>query len=446
MDYRPRTTSRGDADTVGPGACAREQPPATGQAKGTVQEKGESQKMVKNKEAIKQYAAGGGPKAVVGLLAFHNEKIRQFQAMTNDQVMQSDEDRISTAFTWFTDPHSTVAQALNLLDKIPPLVLPVDERRPEFESLVVERKYKAKIHVHLSSSRIAIQGEEVNEKITDDFHLLQNLLPAVDIAQAVHGASLAASPAYSQSRATGDLIVYADGKREPGFISVVIEDKTASVFSKHKSKFMELITHRPFPFPPRNEMESAPSEMRIWIQIWGQMLTYHAYFAKVFSPIGVLYIRRELNSNELVASRLYDNLDGELWTGTRGVYIVQHGHSTFLPDISVDIGCQCTTPASPTPFTKQLGRGASGIMLNSLAGSRVIKLFQDRNLAFHEANVLRRAQGVPNIPSLHGVVSNGDRIGVMSSYAGAPIGNLATLTLVQNRRLMLPLDINCLKQ
>jgi hypothetical protein len=39
---------------------------------------------------------------------------------------------------------------------------------------------------------------------------------------------------------------------------------------------------------------------------------YDAYFAKVFSPIGVLYIRRQLDSNELVVSRLYDNLDGEV--------------------------------------------------------------------------------------------------------------------------------------
>ncbi|KAJ6574114.1 hypothetical protein B0H19DRAFT_600469 [Mycena capillaripes] len=82
------------------------------------------------------------------------------------------------------------------------------------------------------------------------------------------------------------------------------------------------------------------------------------------------------------------------------------------------------------------GEGATGITLNSLAGSQVIKLFRDRDLAFHEANVLRRARGIPNIPSFHGVVSNGDRIGVVLSYEGTAIRNLASLTLEHKRQLL----------
>ncbi|KAJ7711151.1 hypothetical protein B0H14DRAFT_2645879 [Mycena olivaceomarginata] len=136
----------------------------------------------------------------------------------------------------------------------------VDERQPAFQSLAVEQQYKSNILSHLLRSRIEIQGEEFNEKITDDFHLHQILVPAVEITQAVRreASPLTASPAHNQSYITGNLFVYTKGKREQGFIWVVIEDKTSSVFAKHGREFLELIQHDTFPFPQPHEMDGAP--------------------------------------------------------------------------------------------------------------------------------------------------------------------------------------------
>ncbi|KAJ6533577.1 hypothetical protein B0H19DRAFT_1080994 [Mycena capillaripes] len=156
------------------------------------------------------------------------------------------------------------------------------------------------------------KGEEFNGKITDDFHLHQILVPAVEIAQAVRreASPLTASPTHNQFNITGDLFVYTRGKRERGFIWVIIEDKTSSVFAKHGRELLPLIQHDTFQFSQPHGMDGAPAEMPMLIRIWGQMVMYDAYIANVLSPIGVHYIRRQLDSNELVVPRLYDNLDG----------------------------------------------------------------------------------------------------------------------------------------
>ncbi|KAK7041361.1 hypothetical protein R3P38DRAFT_3453826, partial [Favolaschia claudopus] len=418
------------------------------------------------------------------------------------QVRLHTEGQVNAALAWFSNPQGTIAQALELLDTVPPLVLgvfvsyaekvlpplrrvtmmadwidnQVDERKPALFTLVVEQRYKSNILSHLLRSRIEIQGEDFNEKITDDFHLHQILVPAVELAQAIRPEAdpITASPA-NQANITGDLFVYTKGKRERGYIWVAIEDKTSSVFAKHQDEFLGLIHVDPFPFPKPSEMDSAPAGVRMWIQIWGQMVTYDAYFAKVFSPIGVLYIQRQSNSDELLVSRLYDNLDGEvsrtlnlileaceqgdriatqaltipgrvnrihrlvhdfilnllnicfllllllfrLWAGRRGVYILQYGHATFLSVIKGTVGG--TVPLLPTVFMKWLGEGATGFALGSLSGSYVIKVFQNPDLAFHEAHILDRTRGIPNVPSVHGIVSNGATTGVILSYEETPV-------------------------
>ncbi|KAK6992315.1 hypothetical protein R3P38DRAFT_3086761, partial [Favolaschia claudopus] len=54
---------------------------------------------------------------------------------------------------------------------------------------------------------------------------------------------------------------------------------------------------------------------------------------------------------------------------------------------------------------------------------------------WHEAHILDRTRGIPNVPSVHGIVSNGAKTGVILSYEGTPVPNFACLTLKQKHQL-----------
>jgi hypothetical protein len=55
-------------------------------------------------------------------------------------------------------------------------------------------------------------------------------------------------------------------------------------------------------------------------QIWGQMHEYQVHYGKLFSIVGVIYVRwSETNPNELIFSKIYSSLDGEV---TRSVCMI----------------------------------------------------------------------------------------------------------------------------
>ncbi|KAJ7840171.1 hypothetical protein B0H14DRAFT_2587569 [Mycena olivaceomarginata] len=55
--------------------------------------------------------------------------------------------------------------------------------------------------------------------------------------------------------------------------------------------------------------------------------------------------------------------------------------------------------------------------------SDVVKIFEDSELAFHEATVLETAREL-RVPTFRGVVSDGEETGVVMSYTGAPIRSI----------------------
>jgi hypothetical protein len=81
----------------------------------------------------------------------------------------------------------------------------------------------------------------------------------------------------------------------------------------------------------------------------------------------------------------------------------------------------------PTLFTELIGEGASGLVWRSLTRSQVVKVFNDRDLALREANVLEHARSLP-VPTLQGVVEGEGETGVVMSYEGNPIGDLERAT------------------
>ncbi|KAJ7353058.1 hypothetical protein DFH08DRAFT_804638 [Mycena albidolilacea] len=107
-------------------------------------------------------------------------------------------------------------------------------------------------------------------------------------------------------------------------------------------------------------------------------------------------------------------------------------HYGFFWDISEEFGFSSTISACS--FTKQLGWGASGMVVSSTSGLEVVKLFSDGDLARHEANVLRLAHGLA-VPDLHGIVSDGKTTGVVMSYGGSPIKDVEQATMEQKQQL-----------
>jgi hypothetical protein len=57
------------------------------------------------------------------MASFHHEKVRRRQSMSPDEITQYNEAHVTAALEWFRNPQGTVAQALELLDTVPPLVL-----------------------------------------------------------------------------------------------------------------------------------------------------------------------------------------------------------------------------------------------------------------------------------------------------------------------------------
>ncbi|KAJ7122301.1 hypothetical protein C8R44DRAFT_852967 [Mycena epipterygia] len=314
---------------------------------------------------------------------------------------------------------------------------------------------------------------EVVEKETDDYHLHTILIPAVVIAAAMRDESLVTGyPRARQGTASGLSIHTESAKATTHW--VMVDDKRAPVFAAHEEQFRTYSKSEKFPWPNKNEMEKAEAGMRLWIQLWGQMYQYEVNFVKLFSPAGVVYVRRDnLQSKTLSLSKTYRDLDGDvertvciilaareqaqhlstlalcavvrcqdwispwmfsflLWISwyrqIRGVYILFSQHDVFFRDVSEQFDFSSTISAHS--FTKWLGRGASGMVVSSASGSEVVKLFSDEDLARHEVDVLQRARGLA-VPDPRGVISDGEQTGVVMSYGGSPIRDFERATTEQ---------------
>ncbi|KAF7335838.1 hypothetical protein MSAN_02330000 [Mycena sanguinolenta] len=247
---------------------------------------------------------------------------------------------------------------------------------------------------------------------------------------------------------------------------VSIENKRLEVFRAHCAEFCGYGAEDKFPWPEAGDYANATAGMRMWIQVWGQMEAYHVNYAKIFSIYGGIHIRRsETRRDELIFSRTYTCLDGEVtrsvclilearkrniaeaqslqtlggrldlssqlvrafvfgcitkwkllaalfwgyWTGSFAIYIFFNDRAIFFRDVSP---ARHNTPVSAHPIYA------------------VVKMFNDREQALREVNVLEHARDL-RVPTLQGVVEDGIQIGVIMSYEGIPLGRLDWATLEQ---------------
>ncbi|KAJ6507568.1 hypothetical protein DFH09DRAFT_1288977 [Mycena vulgaris] len=332
----------------------------------------------------------------------------------------------------------------------------VTGQRPSFARTVPE-DHAFPIHrcMIAHSRRKPYRDSEVNEKMTDDFHLHTILDPAAAIAAAMRDEPICAGLAQGQNSTFSDLTVHTvvEDRRTHW---VAAEDKRSQIFTTHEVEFRDYANHEKFPWPSRKQMDQAPSGMRIWIQLWGQMCEYNVDYAKLFSPAGVIYVRRSApGSTLLIFSKTYANLDADVersacviwlitWTPPpqppripryrkpRGVHTTPHRHDFFFLDVSDEF--DFSSLITPVAFTNVLGQGASGTVVSSANRSDVVKVFSDESLARHEVNALTRARGLA-VPVARGFVSAGDETGVVMTYEGSPIRDLGRATTEQKRQL-----------
>ncbi|KAJ7440493.1 hypothetical protein B0H11DRAFT_2099297 [Mycena galericulata] len=338
------------------------------------------------------------------------------------------------------------------------------------------KDHRTELAPHLVVNRYKPEPPERDERWTDRFHLSRILEPAAVIAASMLGKEVQAGFAPSQNDTVGDLIVtVAEGH------CITAESKRGLVFTTHLPAFLAVARLAKFPWPARTK---DPTEaIRMWIQIWAQMLEYNALYAKVFSPLGAIYIYRNPSKAILYHSRVYDNMDDEVLRSTAliilaqsppaaplvtrvisavvGRPIVQSIFSWFMEaviHVALIVGAVCGSrgigvrtaegftlfyPVGkdaifPVVFSTRLGSGASGIVFRSADGQHVLKVFTDEEKACNEATVLRLCLDHPEIraPEFQGLYSNSHNFGIVMSYAGTAMKDIFSAPDDQKQQLV----------
>ncbi|KAJ6464235.1 hypothetical protein DFH09DRAFT_1382240, partial [Mycena vulgaris] len=437
----------------------------------------------------------------------NQEKIELYDNASEADVLAWEDATRDDAHAWsIMNPDATYAEALPLLDQIPPMrpaivepghgasftkivskkekALPalrkvtldagwidaiVAQREPSFTT-VVPHAYKHKISNLMDADHREPAPAELAESATDEFHINKILRPAVKVAAAMLDEKLlTVGFPRMENHTKGDISVYTPLTKEDEhrLYWASIEDKRLEVFRAHRAEFCSYGDHDHFPWPENaNDFENATPGKRMWIQIWGQMHEYKVHYGKIFS-IGDGEVTRSLcmileaRKRAQVAFARARTIPGRLdlfsrlvrafvlgwitkwkllaslfwgyWKGSCGIYVLCNSRAIFFRDISGK--ANITRLFLPTLFTEFLGEGASGVVWRSLAGSHVVKVFNNRDLALHEANILEHARNLP-VPTLQGVVEGERETGLVMSYEGTPIGDLNRATPEQKHQLL----------
>ncbi|KAF8146130.1 hypothetical protein K438DRAFT_1870417 [Mycena galopus ATCC 62051] len=292
----------------------------------------------------------------VDVLAFTNqEKIELYDRIPEKERLELQMSAVTAASAWLANPAATYAEAIAILDQIPPMrpghggeetkyvsakektLAPLGKVTLEsdwVETIVQQRKHSfetpvpAAYRCHIFQYMVADHHEpasaELTEGATDEFHMAQILHPAVNVAKGMlNDKHLSVGYPRMQNSTQGDLFVYtamtvADEER---LELVSIENKRLEVFRAHCDEFCSYGAEGKFPWPEdAGAFANATAGKRMWIQVWGQMEEYNVNYAKIFSIHGVIHVRRsDARRDELIFSRTYTCLDGEV---TRSVCLI----------------------------------------------------------------------------------------------------------------------------
>ncbi|KAJ7105375.1 hypothetical protein FB45DRAFT_904863 [Roridomyces roridus] len=339
-----------------------------------------------------------------------------------------------------------------------------------FRNTPVSSDDRMNLTPHLSHNRRAPPPKEEVERTTDHFHQKYILDPASVIAGIMTGQAMVVTFSPHSDGVVGDLKVHAEDDSDRNFITA--EDKRGLVWAKHEDDFLALLAQPHFPeIKPADNPKPA---VRMCVQIHVQMHIYRVFYAKLFSPVGVVYVRRDSRENRLVFSRVYHNLNGDVrrtaclliqafrYPGghdalsppsvlsyfpvgpTRSIasWIRRQGLKLFLtvsalcgmPRVAIGLHGRWSlfralddhSPMMlPRIFTRYIGAGASGNVWQSADGSHVIKIFRDEEAARNEAEILQRCLQDPElpVPTFRGLYADrGNRFGIVTTYVGTALG------------------------
>ncbi|KAJ6587392.1 hypothetical protein B0H10DRAFT_1961401 [Mycena sp. CBHHK59/15] len=307
----------------------------------------------------------------------------------------------------------------------------------DFDSLTLSDVQRARFAGALFSDRMKLKPfrpDRVDQTV-DNYNLNFILKPATDIA----GLKLGKDMQVTFGHKTGGVITDCDGQNvteENRLNYIVAEDKHSLVWLDHEDELLELTTVDTFPtFLPH---ETPPGEVRIFIDLGanGQV--------SGLPRQTVISVRRGTSRNHLEFSRVYHDLDGDVWhtacliiegvTRPTGNYSMST--STLLPPLP-EI-CPYRRVHFPpgfvawfifhTIFSEHIGAGVSCDVRQSSDGEHVIKIFEGRSAAQNEARILstrQRHSGLA-VPTFRGLYFDGRRFGVATFHAGAPISSLRT--------------------
>ncbi|KAF7366236.1 hypothetical protein MVEN_00500900 [Mycena venus] len=245
----------------------------------------------------------------------NQEKIEFYDKASETDILAWEDATRDDAHAWSKNPDATYAEALPLLDQIPPMrpghgvsftkiVSKKEKMLPALRKVtleagwidaivaghelsfnaVVPHAYKHNIWHDMAADHRQPFPAEFTESATDEFHINKVLRPAVKVAAAMLDEKLLTVGFLRMENHTkGDLSVYTPLTKEDAHRRywALIEDKRLEVFRAHHVEFFSYGDHDHFPWPENaDDFEKATPGKRMWIQIWGQMHEYKATMAK----------------------------------------------------------------------------------------------------------------------------------------------------------------------
>ncbi|KAJ7768116.1 hypothetical protein DFH07DRAFT_1008735 [Mycena maculata] len=323
------------------------------------------------------------------------------------------------------------------------------------------QRHRQKLTTNLTANHYKPEPPEADERWTDRFHLRHILEPAAVIAASMLEEDVKTGFAPSQNDTVGDLMVTFTSESRCAFTA---ESKRGLVFMAHLAAFLALADVLCFPWPNRN---AQPTEaVKMWIQIWAQMVEYDTLYAKLFSPLGTVYIYRTPGTSILQHSRVYYNMDDEVLRSTAlillahkqpaaplvtrvlgaivGQPVVQSIFSWFMEAV-----IRVTLIAGTVYGSRGIGAQTSnGYTVFHPVGNETIFLaffsillgsvFTDEEKARKETAVLKLCLDHPELhaPEFRGLYSSSHSFGIVMSYAGTAIKDIFSAPEAQKAQLV----------
>ncbi|KAJ6529586.1 hypothetical protein B0H10DRAFT_241450 [Mycena sp. CBHHK59/15] len=187
------------------------------------------------------------------------------------------------------------------------------------------------------------------------------------------------------------------------------------------------------------------------------MEEYRVDFAKIFSPIGVTYIRREPGSDELSCSKTYTSMNGEVTRTTclileaREQAELPRPQASFAEKVTRELPRKlrdilATWAINWTLRTSLIWKylwGTDGVYVVFARRPAFFRAVQDDVWPFGTTGTAlsggrlmdQRAQGL-SVPTLWAMVSGEEEAGVVMSYTGTPIPSLERASAEQRQELV----------